>query len=142
MICKSCGNEIKDGILFCPMCGARQAAAVNTSSGTASFAGQTAGNAGSVVLYQNKLVSNASNPLTIPTGRLTVTDSYVEFKSYLIGGNFKVTFPELSAAERTTYAFINKNSLELRLKNGKKYILTGFRKDDLNRLLEILNSRI
>lgn len=140
MICKKCGNEIKEGILFCPVCGTRQTATVNAGGGE--NVKQMNGNAGEVILYQNKLLSNASNPLTIPTGRLKVTDSCVEFKSYMIGGNFKVTYPELSAAERTTYAFINKNALELRLKSGKKYILTGFKKDDLNRLLEILNSRI
>ena len=139
MICKKCGNEIKEGILFCPVCGTRQATVEAAGSESVK---QAKGNTGGMILYQNKLLSNVSNPLTMPNGKLTVTESSVEFKSYMIGGNFKVTFPELSAAERTTYAFINKNSLELRLKSGKKYILAGFKKDDLNRLLGILNSRI
>lgn len=149
MYCGNCGNEIKDGMLFCPVCGARQREPEAPRPQPASYTGGTgAGGARPAyggedeILYSNKMLSNASNPLTVPVGRLTVTRSYVQFKSYMLGGNFKVTYPELSAANRTTYALINKNALELRLKSGKKYIITGFMKNDLDRVLELINSML
>lgn len=157
MYCGNCGNEIKDGMLFCPVCGARQRAPeaagpqpqpAPAPAPTPYARGGGAGSAGRAyaggdeVLYSNKMLTNSTNPLTSPVGRMTVTGSYIQFKSYMIGGNFKVTYAELSAANRTTYAMLNKNALELRLKNGKKYIVTGFMKNDLDRVLELINSML
>lgn len=146
MYCQNCGKEIGEARGFCPECGKK------IQTGEAGVWGGAAEAKGSVpnpneVLYEKKLCSNVSNPLTMASGKFTLTNSEIAFKSYMLGGNFKISYSEVAAVNRTTYGLVNPNALEIRTKSGKKYVILlgsiGAKgKAEVDRAMEVIRRRI